>query len=54
MKRTPIKVKTHANCRYFECGKEFFAIFVMLIRSIIKKYKPRQFTLPQSQYRHNG
>lgn len=23
MKRTPIKVKTHANCRYFECGKEF-------------------------------
>jgi hypothetical protein len=23
MKRTPIKVKTHANCRYLECGKEF-------------------------------
>lgn len=23
MKRTPIKVKTHANCRYPECGKEF-------------------------------
>lgn len=23
MKRTPIKVKTHANCRYSECGKEF-------------------------------
>jgi hypothetical protein len=23
MKRTPIKVKTHANCRYSECEKEF-------------------------------
>lgn len=23
MKRTPIRVKTHANCRYSECGKEF-------------------------------
>jgi hypothetical protein len=23
VKRTPIRVKTHANCRYSECGKEF-------------------------------
>ena len=23
MKRTPIRVKAHANCRYSECGKEF-------------------------------